>query len=99
MYRVKQTHEFAKQARKVLSHKQRKELKTLKESLRHNPHRGKSLGPHWFKEIKIQEKRVYYVVREDTILFITASSKKQQQETIDKTRKLLEEYKELLRVL
>lgn len=60
---------------------------------------GKPLGYQFFREKKMGKYRLYFLVYEDldTVLLITISDKKAQQETIDQIKKDLGFYKELIR--
>ena len=60
---------------------------------------GKPLGYPFFKEIKIEKYRVYFLVYEDidTVLLVTISDKKAQQETIDRIKGQLDFYKEMIK--
>ena len=60
---------------------------------------GKPLGYPFFREKKIDKYRVYFLVYEDvtTVLLITISDKKAQQQTIDNIKSQLDFYKELIK--
>ncbi len=60
---------------------------------------GKPLGYPFFREKKIGKYRVYFLVYEDvdTVLLITISDKKTQQDTIDKIKENLDYYYNLIR--
>lgn len=60
---------------------------------------GKPLGYPFFREKKFGKYRVYFLVYEDidTVLLITISDKKAQQETIDRIKKQLDYYCERIR--
>jgi len=56
---------------------------------------GKPLGCNFLREKKIKGKRIYFLVYEEIVLVLVValSNKKNQQETIDKIRDFLPEYK------
>ena len=69
-----------------------KEISQLEE----NPYVGKPLGFSFFREKKILNYRVYYLIYDDyvTVFVIALSTKKDQQEVINKIKHLLPYYKE-----
>ncbi len=69
-----------------------KEIEQIKE----NPFRGKSLGYSFFREKKVKSYRLYYLVyKEKIIVFVIAiSSKKNQQEIINRIKYLIPFYKQ-----
>lgn len=69
------------------------------EQLKTNPYVGKPLGYKFFREKKTKNYRFYYLIYEEyVVVFIIAiSSKKDQQATIDKIKKLIPYYKEEIR--
>lgn len=60
---------------------------------------GKPLGYPFFKEKKMGKYRIYFLVYKDldTVLLITISDKKAQQESIDRIKDQLDYYKELIK--
>lgn len=60
-YRVLVTEEFLKEYSK-LSIGEQKRLDKIKEQLKTNPFSGKPIGYHFFREKKIEEKRLYYLI-------------------------------------
>ena len=64
--------------------------------LEQNPYVGKPLGFTFFREKKIHNYRVYYLVYDDYVLVfvIALSTKKDQQKVINKIKHLLPYYKE-----
>ncbi len=66
------------------------------EQLKINPFVGKPLGYKFFREKKVQNYRVYYLIYEEYIVVfvISISNKKDQQEAINKIRILIPEYRE-----
>ena len=69
-----------------------KEISQLEE----NPYIGKPLGFSFFREKKIHSYRFYYLVYDEFVLVfvIALSTKKDQQEVINKIKHLLPYYKE-----
>ena len=57
---------------------------------------GKPISYDFFREKKIGDKRIYFLVYKDfaLILLVGSSDKKMQQETIDEIKCLLPEFKE-----
>ena len=92
--RIYELEVFRKSLKKSLSDEQvrlfDKRLASLKQS------HGKPLGPYWLRELRFGSKRVYYVVRDDYALFISASDKKSQQKVINTLRADIEVFTELL---
>lgn len=99
MYTIGHTDRFLKRVKKILSPEQLRELPRIFDAVAENPYIGDSLGPSWFREVRLREKRLYYIVDERAALFIAVSDKKQQQDVIESHRKTLDEYRELLRRL
>ncbi len=66
------------------------------EQLETNPYVGKPLGYKFFREKKVKNYRIYYLIYEEyVIVFVVAlSNKKEQQEAIDKIKQLIPLYKE-----
>ena len=56
---------------------------------------GKPLKSQFFREKKIQNRRIYFLVYEEilVVLVIAQSDKKHQQETIEEIKKKLDKYK------
>ena len=68
-YRVFRTKEFIKQFKKLPKQTQ-EEIKKIKDRIRENPFVGNPLGYKFFREKKIKELRVYYLIYEDTKKFL-----------------------------
>lgn len=64
--------------------------------LKDNPYVGDSIRYKFFREKRISEKRVYYLVYDDLkiVLMVTIGGKKAQKETIDKIIEYFKEYRE-----
>jgi len=67
--------------------------------LKENPYVGNSLRYRFFREKRIREKRVYYLVYDDlqAVLVVAFGGKKAQQETINEIIKCLPEFREYLK--
>ena len=62
-----------------------------------NPFSGDSVGYKFFREQRVREKRVYYLIYDDLklILLIATSSKKDQQSKINYIKHHLKDFREL----
>ncbi len=72
------------------------EIKKSLLNLEENPHTGKPLGFKFFREKKIKNYRIYYLIYDKYFIFyvIALSTKKDQQETINKIKSLISYYNE-----
>jgi len=63
--------------------------------LKNNPYVGDSIRYKFFREKRIKEKRIYYLVYDDLniVLVIAISGKKVQKRTIDKIVNYFKEYR------
>lgn len=101
-YKVFQTSEFKTNINKILSNQEKERLEKIMDQLEENGGNiGKPLAFPFFKEKRIQGKRIYFLVFEEieTILLVAASNKKNQQETIDKIKTLIPMFKEYVKNL
>ena len=98
MPRVLSTKEFDTWE-KLLPKEYQDQIKRIIRQLKETHDVGKPLGFPFFREKKIGKYRVYFLVYEDvdTILLITISDKKTQQDTIDKIKENLDYYYDLIR--
>ncbi len=98
MTRVLSTREFDAWER-LLPKDYQEQIAAIIAQLKESPLVGKPLGYPFFREKKFGKYRVYYLVYEDidTVLLITVSDKKAQQETIDRIKKDLDFYKEIIK--
>lgn len=98
MNRVFKVPDFDKYANKILSKIELEELNRFIGNLKTNSQLGKPLGYTYFREKKINSKRVYFLIYEDIciILLVAVSTKKTQQSTIDAVKLYLNEYKEFV---
>ena len=95
MYKIFTTEEFDKRYKK-LDPQLQKEIDKEVDQLENNPYSGKPLGYKFFREKKVQNHRIYFLIYDDCVVVfvITISTKKDQQEAIDKIRKLIPYYQE-----
>ena len=63
--------------------------------LKENPYAGDQIRYKFFREKRIKEKRIYYLVYDDLkiVLMVAISGKKSQKETIDKIVSYFKEYR------
>jgi len=69
--------------------------------LKDNPYVGDQIKYKFFREKRLREKRIYYLVYDNlsAVLVVAVSDKKAQQETIDEIIKYLPEFKEYIEKL
>ena len=98
MARVLSTKEFDTWER-LLPKEHQEQIKGFIKELKLNHNTGKPLGYPFFREKKMGKYRVYFLVYEDldTVLLVTISDKKAQQDVIDEIKGQLDYYKELIR--
>ena len=98
MTRVLSTKEFDAWE-KLLPKDYQEQIKGFIKELKLNKSTGKPLGYPFFREKKMGKYRFYFLVYEDidTVLLITISDKKAQQDIIDTIKSQLDYYKELIR--
>ena len=100
MYAVFRTRKFDKEFVKQLSEKEQKEIERFeKNQLTSNPYVGDPLNYRFFREKKIDTKRIYFLIYDDinAVLMVGVSDKKTQQETIDEIKDRLKEYHEVIK--
>ena len=95
MYKIFTSEEFDRDFDKLDTSLQTQIEKAI-EQLETNPFVGKPLGYKFFREKKAKNYRIYYLIYEDYIVtfLIAISSKKDQQEAIDKIKNLIPYYRE-----
>lgn len=86
MYQVYVSNTFEKEVRKELSFAQRVQLDVIFDKLMLNPFLGDSLKPEYFREVRLQTKRVYFVIDGNRVLLIGVSDKRTQQKRITAIR-------------
>jgi len=98
MVRVLSTKEFDVWER-LLPKEYQQQIEQIIKELKRSHDTGKPLGYSFFREKKLGKYRIYFLVYEDvdTVLLITISDKKTQQDTIDKIKKDLDFYKDLIK--
>ncbi len=98
MVRVVSTKEFDTLERLMPTDYQ-EQIKNIIKQLKETWQVGKPLGYPFFREKKLGKYRVYFLIYEDidTVLLVTISDKKAQQETIDKIKQELNIYKDLIK--
>jgi len=97
-YKIFTTDEFDKRYKKLDKQLQLDIAKEI-DQLEENPHSGKPLGYKFFREKKIMNYRIYYLVYEKyvVVFVITISTKKDQQDAIDKIKSLIPHYQQEIR--
>lgn len=94
-YKIFTTEEFDRKYKKLDGQLQREIAKEI-DQLQENPYSGKPLGYPFFREKKVQNYRIYFLVYDQLVVVfvITISTKNDQQETIDKVRALIPYYQQ-----
>ena len=69
--------------------------------LKENPYVGDSIRYRFFREKRIKEKKIYYLIYEElsAVLIVAFGSKKEQQKTIDEIIRYLPEFKKYMKKL
>ena len=100
VYAVYGTETFEKEFDK-LPNDYRDSIRKIFLQLKENPYVGDSIKYKFFREKRIKEKRIYYIVYEEfsSVLIVAVGGKKAQQSTIDEIIKLLPEFKVYMREL
>lgn len=90
-----------KEAFQKLSEVEKNKVIKIEKQLEVNPYSGKPLGIPFFREKKLKEKRIYYLVYEDFIMIfmIEIGNKKTQNKDIHKIKENIDEFKELVKKL
>ena len=93
-YKVYMTETFKKEFDK-LSTSGKEAIGKIFLQLKENPFVGDAIKYKFFREKRIKEKRLYYLIYENfaIVLVVASEGKKVQQETINKTISLLPEFK------
>ena len=94
VYTVYGTETFEKEFEKLEKDYQ-DSIKKIFLQLKENPYVGDSIRYKLFREKRIKEKRIYYIVYDEfsSVLIVAVGNKKAQQNTIDEIIKLLPEFK------
>lgn len=98
MARVLSTKEFDTWER-LLPKDLKKEIEDFIKELKKGVKTGQPVGYPFFKEKRIDGRHIYFLVYEDidTILLITISDKKAQQDTINRIKRDLDRYSALIK--
>lgn len=100
VYEVYITESFEKEA-DGLPESDKDIIKKIFLQLKENPYVGDAIRYKFFREKRIREKRIYYLVYDDlsAVLVVALGSKKAQQKTINEIIKYLPEFKRHIRYL
>lgn len=87
--------------RRFLSKSEQEQLEHIEDDITEMGFTGDPLGLRFLREKRISGKRVYFLVYEDlkAVLMVSISDKKTQQETIDKIKVFLPEFKQMMEEL
>lgn len=93
-YAVYTTKRFDKESDKLSGDEQNKIHKIFLQ-LKENPYVGDQIRYRFFREKRLNGKRIYYLVYDDlkAVLLIATSTKKTQDKTIDNAVKYFKEYR------
>jgi len=99
-YAVYTTETFEREISKLDS-SDKEIIEKLFRQLKENPYVGDMLRYKFFREKRIREKRVYYLVYDDfsIVLVVAFGGKKAQQKTIEEIIKLFPEYEKYAEIL
>ena len=97
-FRVYRTERFEKEFHK-LPNAEKREIGKFEEKLSENPFLGKPLGYPFFREKKLNNRRVYYLVYENfvVVLIVAIGDKKTQQATIEDIKRRLDDYQQVIK--
>ncbi|MBS3050811.1 MAG: hypothetical protein J4400_01550 [Candidatus Aenigmarchaeota archaeon] len=93
-FEIYTTESFIEDYDKLTKIEQRR-IDKIKEQLKTNPYAGKPLGYEFFREKRLNGKRLYYLIFQDVVvvLLVAYSDKKSQQATIDAIRRTIDVYR------
>ena len=96
-YIIKFTKNFKKRFKKIIPRPLQDYAWTIIWKLAEDPFIGKPLGDPYFRELKIAEFRIYFIIYQEHVVVVLAdvSNKKQQQDTINMLRRNREFIKNL----
>ncbi len=96
MYRVVGTETYLQEISKWTQADREAAVK-IPEKLAVNPYSGDQVGYRFFRERRIREKRVYYLIYDDLklVLIIATSGKKDQQSKIDYIKHHFDDFRTL----
>ena len=97
MFKVFRTDEFEKLVRK-LSKGEQERLGLIEEAIAQSGFTGDPLGFKFLREKRMGGRRVYFLVYEDmkAALMVSVSDKKTQQQTIERIKDFLPEFRKLM---
>ncbi len=100
MYKVYRTQQFERDF-DALDAGEKQRIRDIEDQLASNPTVGDALSYPYFREKRMNGKRIYFLIYEDEniVLVVAMSDKKSQQATIDKVTELLPEYKKAVEQL
>lgn len=98
MFKVYRTKEFEDLMSKLLTQEEQKRVEKIEEEIAETGFTGDPLGFKFLREKRISGKRIYFLIYEEfkAALMVSLSDKKAQQETIDKIKEYLPEFKRLI---
>ena len=101
MFKVYRTSEFERLMNKLLTKEEQTRVNNIEKEISEKGFTGDSLGFKFLREKRISGKRIYFLVYEDleSALMVSISDKKAQQETIDKIKVYLPEFRRLMEEL
>ena len=84
---------------KLLPKDYQEQIQGFIKQLKQNYNTGRPLGYPFFREKKMGKYRLYFLIYDDvdTVLLVTVSDKKAQQDIIDTIKNQLDYFKELIR--
>ena len=97
VYAVYTTENFERETEN-LAESEKKIIKKIFLNLRENPYGGDAIRYRFFREKRLREKRIYYLIYDDlsAVLIVAFGGKKAQQDTIDEIIKDLPKFKEYI---
>ena len=101
MFKVYRTNEFTRLLDKLLTKAEMDRVENIEDEISERGFTGRPLGYNFLREKRINGKRAYFLVYEEfkSTLMVSISDKKSQQETIDKIKEFLPEFKRLMEEL
>ena len=98
VYAVYTTESFEKEIENI-SNSDKEIIKKIFLQLKENPYVGDAVSYKFFREKRLREKRIYYLVYDDlsAVLVVAFGGKKAQEETIDEIIKYLPKFREYLK--
>jgi len=88
IFKIYRTESFDRESEKIPVNEQQKIERFEKKQLKENPFVGDPLGYDFFREKRLNGRRVYYLIYKElaVVLLVAISDKKAQQETIDQIK-------------